>query len=200
MVVVLLGLEAVRLAVGLVFALSAAGKLHDPWRFVWGVVEYRVLPVPLALAYGLVLLPLEGFVAVTLISGWMATIGALLAVVLLGSFLVAVALNLHRRRAIPCHCFGGAASEQISKRSLARIGLLLAAMLVVLLGQRSAEILLVSIGVATVYSGYRLLDGLLWLSLAAAVLTAGMWLLTLPDLLHPWRRLHHGAEPRLWPF
>lgn len=52
----------------------------------------------------------------------MARIAAILTLLMLGSFAVAVAVNLRRKSGIACGCFGD--SEPISARTLVRIALL----------------------------------------------------------------------------
>jgi Methylamine utilisation protein MauE len=116
----------VELAVGAVFLLAFASKLPHPWRFALGAADYEVLPRPLALAFGVLLIPMEGFVAASHLSGWRLGWGALLGLALLAAFAVAVAVNLRRGRGLPCHCLDGRGDETLSARSLARLVLLLA--------------------------------------------------------------------------
>jgi len=116
----------VELAVGVVFLLACLSKLPQPRRFALGVADYEILPRPLALAFGFLLIPLEGFVAIAHLSGWQLGRAVPVGLALLAAFAVAVAVNLRRGRGLPCHCLDGRGDETLSARSLARLGLLLA--------------------------------------------------------------------------
>ncbi len=172
------GLDSVRMAIRLVFLFSTIGKLRDLRGFLKGVVADQVLPAPLAVAYGLILVPLEGFVAFAFLSGRWVDIGVRVSLALLFSFFLAVGLNVLRHRDLSCYCFGAALTERISWRTLARTGLLLSGALVILLGGSSNAAVSASVA-----------DSLLKGILALFVLVAGMWILAVPDLLrlHPWR-------------
>ncbi|OLB73944.1 MAG: hypothetical protein AUI14_24955 [Actinobacteria bacterium 13_2_20CM_2_71_6] len=120
-----------QLALGVVFLVSTAGKLRSPAAFLRGVAEYEILPRPLALALGVALIPAEAFLAVAYLTGWAVAVAPPLTVVLLLVFAAAVAITLRRRRDVLCHCYGSFGSERVSLRSLAQLGLLLAAALAV---------------------------------------------------------------------
>jgi uncharacterized membrane protein YphA (DoxX/SURF4 family) len=169
-----IGLEAARIAIGLVFVFSAIGKLRDVRGFVKGVVDYQVLPAPLATAYGFLVVPAEAFVGVSFIAGWQVGAGAAVALLLLISFFIAVSINLRRQRDLACHCFGANSGEKVSPRSLARIVLLMAGTLAALLTADSSSAL---------FAGGQIAEGLVKLSVAFFVLAVGMWVLALPDLL-----------------
>lgn len=95
----------------LVFLASALPKLRRPKSFVLVVLEYRVLPPALGRLYARLLPPLELLVALLLAVGTMARMAAILSVILLASFMVAIAINLARGRDLDCGCFG-----QLSRR------------------------------------------------------------------------------------
>jgi hypothetical protein len=117
----------VQLAVGLVFLLSAAGKLINPRDFARGVVEYRVLPDRVSYLAGLLLILTEVLLAAVHLTGRLLSYGALLGLVVLACFIVGVALNLKRGRILPCYCFGKSKGDVISGRTLVRLILLMAA-------------------------------------------------------------------------
>lgn len=169
-----IGLEAVRIAIGLVFLFSSIGKLRDVRGFVKGVVDYQVLPASLATAYGYLVVPTEVFVGVSLILGWQVGVGAVVALLLLISFLIAVSINLRRQRDLTCHCFGANSNEKVSRRSLARIVVLMAGALTALLTAGSSSAL---------FAGGQIAEGLVKLTIAFFALAVGMWMLALPDLL-----------------
>jgi uncharacterized membrane protein YphA (DoxX/SURF4 family) len=114
-----------RLALGLIFFVSAVAKLRDPVSFVDGVLEYRVLPRPLALAYGRLLPVVELSTALLLLSGFIPMVSAGLAVFMLGSFAIAIAINAARGRAPACYCFGESSANHIGWHTLVRDLLLL---------------------------------------------------------------------------
>ena len=116
----------VQLALGLVFLLSAAGKLRRPAAFLRGVAEYEVLPLPLAYAFGALLIPVEAFLAAAHLTGWGLAVAVPLAVAMLLAFTAAVGINLRRRRDLLCLCFDSLGGERVSGRSVAQLLLLVA--------------------------------------------------------------------------
>ena len=168
-----------QLALGVVFVLSAAGKLRDPAGFARGVVDYQILPASLAYPAGLLIIGLEGWLAIAHLTGLLLAIAVPLGFGTLVSFAVAVGVNLRRGRALPCYCFGGRGGETISVRTLARL-LLLVGGEVLLLADPS-----LFTGSQIVYPGRitnfsELALPLFW---ATFLLVAGSWLLSLPDLV-----------------
>jgi hypothetical protein len=115
----------VQLAVGLVFLLSVKGKLTNPLGFARGVTDYRVLPDRISYSVGLLVIPTEIFLAAAHLSGRLLSFGALLGVGVLACFTAGVALNLKRGRLLPCYCFGDSKGDMISRRTLARLILLM---------------------------------------------------------------------------
>lgn len=98
-----------RLALALVFAYAAIGKIIDPAAFAQTIDNYRLFPVfsigPLA-----IFLPwLELTTALAVISGglWKRPAALILAVLLI-SFMLAVGFNLARGLDFECGCFGSA--------------------------------------------------------------------------------------------
>ncbi len=118
-------LLVVQLAIGTVLLLASAGKWRDPMGFARGVADYEILPAWLSVAFGLLLIPVETWLAFSHLTGWWISLSASLGLVMFASFSVAVGINLARGRALPCYCFGDAGSETISVRALGRLSLLL---------------------------------------------------------------------------
>jgi hypothetical protein len=168
-----------QLALGLVFGLACTAKLRAPAAFVNGVVEYEVLPRPAALALGVLLIPLEGLLAASLLSGWMAGVALPVAMALLAAFAVAVAINLARHREVPCHCLGGGPGETISPRTLARLALLLGGVALVAADRTAWGPPLTRWTAARTAGGEDLMHAVM---LAALLLAAGVWLLHAPEL------------------
>lgn len=123
------------LIVGVTFLASGASKLRDRRGFVFAVLEYRVLPAPLAIAYGRGLPLFELGCGAALVTGtWPKGVGVT-AFGLLLSFVVAVSINLARGRRLECHCFGAGDHERLSWVTLARLAVLLVAAALVIAGR-----------------------------------------------------------------
>lgn len=166
-----------QLAVGGVFLVSSLGKVRHPMAFLRGVAEYRILPVPLAYAFGAVLLPAEAFAALSMLSGWAVAAALPLATGLLLIFSAAVAVNLRRHRDMLCHCYGSLAGERLSVRSLAQLALLIAATLFVWSGG--------SEGVRVLAGPDDALAAAAW---ALVSLMVGLWLLHADQVVRLYRR------------
>jgi hypothetical protein len=172
---------ALQLSLGIVFLLSVLPKLRHPRTFAQNVVEYKILSTELAYWFGLVLIPLEIFLALAFLTGWLADIALPLAIVMLVVFHVAVGLNLRRGRQIACGCFGDA-SEQISPRTQVRLFLLLMISLLLLLSRNIGYVWLYTLdAIAANISILR--DLLLTIFLATFLILLANWLLSLPELL-----------------
>jgi Methylamine utilisation protein MauE len=171
-------LEAVRLvaqlALGLVFLLSTLGKLRRPAAFLRGVAEYEILPAPLAYIFGAVLIPVEAFLAAAHLTGRGLGGAVPLGIAVLLAFATAVAVNLRRNRDLLCHCFDSLGGERISARSLAQLGLLLAAEVLLLAGPAHRPAGLGDLALAGVWAVFCLL--------------AGLWLLRADEVFQLFRR------------
>lgn len=115
----------IRLTLGFVFFGSALTKMRDPGAFVRGVLNYEVLPRPVAQLVGRVLPALELVTALLLVSGFFLPIAAGLAALLLISFVIALVINAARGRDVPCHCFGANSTSRIGWHSVLRAAILL---------------------------------------------------------------------------
>ncbi|MBV9791119.1 MAG: hypothetical protein JOZ51_23185 [Chloroflexi bacterium] len=96
-----------RIALALIFAVSALGKARDVAAFREAIADFKLLPAGLvsAAAWGF----LVGEVAVVLLmlaGGALLGLGFVLAIVLLALFAVALLLVLQRRIKVTCNCFG----------------------------------------------------------------------------------------------
>ena len=103
-----------RIALGVVFIISGAGKLPELAEFVQEVEDAAVLPHALATVYGNALPLVEIVIGVLLILGlftrFAAAIGGLLSI----SFMVGNSFRIHRGLYGECGCFGAIASLQFS--------------------------------------------------------------------------------------
>ena len=182
-------LDAARLvlqvALGGVFLVSSVGKARRPMAFLRGVAEYEILPVPLAYAFGALLIPAEAFVALALLSGLAVGVALPLATLLLLIFGMAVAINLRRHRDMLCHCYGSLGGDRLSERSLVQLALLIGAGLFVWSGGGGSIRL-----VATPE------DGLAALALAVACLVVGLWLLHADEVVRLFRKVCNTCSRR----
>lgn len=117
---------------GAVFLIAAAGKLGDPPGFVMAVLDYELLPRRLAIAYARLLPPAEALCGIGLLAGVWPGPAAAASAGILGSFLIAVSVNLVRGRDLACHCFGSRSGERLGRATLARLLLLLGCAVIVL--------------------------------------------------------------------
>jgi hypothetical protein len=187
-----------RLALGLVFAVAVVPKLRRPRLFAQRVVEYRVLPAPLARAFGLALLPLEAVLAIALLAGIGLPVALPVASLVLAAFLVAVGVNLGRGRKISCGCLGRD-SEEVSLRTAVRLSLLLAASLALNAAQASGQAAAVPGGGAAGWPAFY--DAACSLFAAASLLLFGAWALRWPELrpmFRAWRRPRRPRPPQLY--
>src|SRR5207247_3258530 len=109
----------------------SAGQLRDQTAYVTGGAHYSVHPTWVAYFLGSLIIPLEAWLAVAHLTGWMAPVAVPLGLVMLVLFAVAVFVNLRHGRVLPCYCFGRG-GEMISGRTLARLFLLSSSELLVL--------------------------------------------------------------------
>lgn len=165
-----------QLALGGVFLVSSLGKARRPLAFLRGVAEYRILPAPLAYAFGAALIPAEAFVALSLLSGVAVAVALPLATALLLVFSAAVAINLRRDRDMLCHCYGSLGGERLSARSLVQLAVLIGAALLVWSGGGGSVRLLAAPADVLVAAGW-----------AMACVLAGLWLLHADEVVRLYR-------------
>jgi uncharacterized membrane protein YphA (DoxX/SURF4 family) len=113
---ILLGL---RLLLATVFILAAAGKFLDLAVFRRTLAEFGV-PVQLVGSLGVVVPVVELITAVLLVPAAWAPRGAMLGLLLLATFTVAVATNLARGRTPDCRCFGQLSATPIGVVTICR--------------------------------------------------------------------------------
>lgn len=110
----------IRIFLGFIFLISSVSKFLAPHWFVNNVINYRILPMYLAKAYGWVLPFLELGAALLLISGWYAHWGALAVIIMTISFIFAMCVVIKRRQNLSCGCFGLLYRERIGWPTLIR--------------------------------------------------------------------------------
>jgi hypothetical protein len=147
------------------------------------VSEYKLLPDALGFVFGLLLIPLETSLGISHVVGWLLPYLAPLALATLICFAIAVHVNVRRGRKVPCYCFGGQNGEQISRRTLGRLGLLIAGEVFVL-----ADPALFAVDRLTYPERSSDLVQLSTIFICAAlVLITGKWVVTVPDILDLFR-------------
>ena len=115
----------IRVALTLAFGLAGATKLRDLQTSRDTVQAFGVRPAP-ARVIGTLLPVTELATAVALLPSASARWGAVAALVLLVTFSAGVGVALANGRTPACNCFGQVSSQQISWRTLARNGVLIA--------------------------------------------------------------------------
>jgi hypothetical protein len=140
---------------------------------------------------GWVVPPLEAFLAVAFLSGWLLEAALPLAVVMLAAFSAATAINLRRGRRVSCGCFGDP-DERVSPRSLGRLALLVGGALAL------GGLLLGGVGPVTlsglVAEGSSAVSSLVTAGgVAVFLLLAALWALSPRELAHVARHLARSA-------
>jgi len=181
-----MGLAAIgfRFVLGAVFLLAGLAKLPRPQEFEHVVRAYDVLPSSWAAPVARGLPAVEVAVGVLFFVGLGTRLAALVTMLTLSAFSVAVAINLARGRELDCGCFAVGAPQRITWTLVARNAALIAMGAVVLANSTEA----------------LSLDGLVWGTRAAAsdsdatgllfAAVAGVLALTLIAELWPLRRRH----------
>jgi Methylamine utilisation protein MauE len=114
----------------LVFARALAGKLQYRDEFVGVVANFRLVPAAWAAVTAWLIIVLEAAVVVSLATGLDLMGGALLALILLSVFGIAMVINIGRGRTdIDCGCFRSALRQHLSFALVARNALLAASAL-----------------------------------------------------------------------
>jgi hypothetical protein len=166
--------SVVQLALGFTFSVSAIAKVRDPRGFVHGLKDYAILPIKTTVAVAVGVMLGESFLALAHITGQLLAVAAPVGICLLGSFASAVGLNLLKHRAVPCLCFGSAAGELISPRSMARLCVAMVGEGIVLMHRSE----LVTWRLST-----DLRDGVGAIGCAMFMTVIGMWIMVSPEVL-----------------
>lgn len=110
-----------RWLVGALFLVSALGKFRDMPAFLSVVFDYQILPPLWARRFAVALPWLEISIGLLFIFGLGTRTAAILGLVLLWSFAIAIAINLARgRRDLNCGCTGARRRQKINGRLLLR--------------------------------------------------------------------------------
>lgn len=109
-----------RLFLALVFFIASIGKLFQYKEFVQVVIAYEILPKSLSRLYAHLLPWLEVVIGLCLFLGLWVRIAALVAILLFTSFIIAIGINLARKRVLSCSCFGNFGQEKIGSSIILR--------------------------------------------------------------------------------
>jgi Methylamine utilisation protein MauE len=180
-----------QLALGVTFLLAAVPKLRRPRTFAVTVRDYGIVPGRGAVVLAPVLVLLESFLAVALLTGWAAGIAVVLAAGTVVAFAAAVAVNLRQGRIVSCGCFGDPA-EKISARTLVRLALLLGGCVLLAVATASTSAGFVTLGSLPAGGDGALASVVELAAGAAALVAAALWLLSLPELV----TVARAARPR----
>lgn len=177
---------ALQLLLGVVFLVSVMPKLRRRDEFRRIVAGYDVAPRWAAVVAPAVI-AVEGLLALAFLSGAFIGIALGFALVLIAVFALATGVNLRRGRRIDCGCFGGP-GEQISGRSLVRLGAIASVVVVLTVGMLTDAVApttlawLASHGVASV--AYVVAT----LGLSVFFIVVSLWALHAKDLAFALRR------------
>ena len=106
-----LAVSIARWLLGLIFIVSAIGKIADPAAFADNVAAFRLLPVHAVNIFAIALPWVELLVGLSLLNGVAFRSGALLAGIMNVVFVVAAATAVARGLDIECGCFTAAKSK-----------------------------------------------------------------------------------------
>ena len=115
--------------------MSAVLKLAAPRQFANDVQQYRMLPRPMALAFGYALPYAELAAAALLLTGFYTEWAALGVAVMLVVFMIAVGVAMARKLNISCNCFGLLYRERVGWSTQIRDAILLAMALFILVAE-----------------------------------------------------------------
>ena len=116
----------VRLALGIVFLMSAIPKIAAPRQFAGDVQQYNILPRPIGSAFAYLLPYVELAASLLLVTGTYPRWAALVVAGLLISFMIAVGLAMASKLNVNCNCFGLLYRERVGWSTQIRDGVLLA--------------------------------------------------------------------------
>ena len=115
-----------QLFLGAVFVVSAVPKIANPRLFIFNVENYKLLPGPLAKAYGWTLPYVELATGVALVLGVQTKLASPVALLMLGSFVIAMVTAIARKQHVECTCFGLLYREKVGWSTVLRDAVLAA--------------------------------------------------------------------------
>ena len=94
-----------RVILGAIFIWASLDKISHPEEFIKIVESYKLLPFSLAVIFAVSLPWIELICGLLLIAGTYTRSSALVLTSMLGSFMVAIGINLYRGADLSCGCF-----------------------------------------------------------------------------------------------
>lgn len=179
---------AVRLLLAAVFAVAGIAKVLDRDSTRQGVAAFGV-PRRLVTSAALALPVVEVAVAVSLLDASTAVAGAVAAALLLGAFMVGIAISLARGRQPDCRCFGRLHSAAVGRWTLARDAVL--AVLAVAVAAAGP-----GTGISAWASKQSAVD---WIAIIVAVVLAVAFVVEGSQLVERWRRRPRGPQSPSFP-
>jgi len=177
---------ALQLLLGIVFLSSVVPKLRRPGQFRAVVAGYDVLP-RWAPVFAPTVIIVEGLLAVAFLTGWLVAVALVVAALLITVFALATGVNLRRGRRIDCGCFG-ATDEQISGRSLGRLGAMVLAVGVLAVGMSTDVVSAITIGSLAAEGASSLAYVVATLGLSVFFMVISLWALRARELAVALRR------------
>lgn len=119
-----------QLAIGLVFLLSSFGKMVSANHFARGLAGYEIKNRSLAWLITVVVIAVEALLSISHLSGLGLTFSIPLAIMLWFTFLAINLILFRQGKNVKCMCFGVSTDENVSGKTIARLGLCMSAELV----------------------------------------------------------------------
>jgi len=94
-----------RLVVGITFLYASLYKIREPRTFAQGVLDFHMLPGALVVPFAIILPWIEALVGVLLVIGLLRRGSAVLTLIMLVAFMVAITAAITRGIDISCGCF-----------------------------------------------------------------------------------------------
>ncbi|HEX8083310.1 MAG TPA: MauE/DoxX family redox-associated membrane protein [Solirubrobacteraceae bacterium] len=182
---------ALQLLLGVVFTASVAPKLRRPDEFRRVVAGYDVAP-RWASVVAPAVIAVEAVLALAFLSGSLVGAALAVALVLIAVFALATGVNLRRGRRIDCGCFGGP-GEQISARSLFRLGALALAVAVLAIGMLTDAIAPTTVGWLASHGVASLAYVVATLGLSVFFIVVCVWAMHAKELAFVFGRGGRGA-------
>jgi uncharacterized membrane protein YphA (DoxX/SURF4 family) len=165
----------IRLAIGMVFAASAIGKLSSVDGFSEGIRAYKLLPPRVVRPAAITVIVVESILAISMPMRLAPGISSVVALLMIFIFMIVVGIRLRQGEKVPCYCFGRN-SENISNKTLIRLFLLALGLSLLILPTKPR-----SVGAAQ----SELWFGLLWAGLLCVCSIWLLELLSLRDIVSP---------------
>lgn len=113
------------LLISVIFLLSGISKILNLKGYVEGIKEYEILPHSVVPSFAVISILIEFFVVYAYLTTKYLKFASLASIILLGSYGIAVLINLLRKKEMSCHCFESFSKSQLTISTLFRVMILL---------------------------------------------------------------------------